>query len=92
MIDKDVTPKNKTIMFRQESVDWLALFVSLAQLAERLAVNQIVAGSTPAGYVATVMWQAITFGFSFIIKHFFRPHYGNRLLVYKSLVRFQAPV
>lgn len=24
--------------------------------------------------------KPLQFGFSFIIKHFFRPHYGNRLL------------
>ena len=32
-------------------------YVSLAQLVERPAVNRIVAGSSPAGYVATLRWH-----------------------------------
>lgn len=65
--------------------------VSLARLAEHPAVNRIVAGSIPAGYVATLLWQAIAFGFSFIIKHFF-PTIRQPAAGAFGLVRFQAPV
>ena len=101
MIDKDVTPKNNIIMFRQESANQLAFFASIAvpSTAKKIIFVELMQWH---GYVfyrfdscgirchSNVASHSI--GFSFIIKHFFRPHYGNRLLVYKSLVRFQAPV
>ena len=71
MIDKDVTPKNNIIIFRQESANQLALFVSLAQWASIRYAEDV--GSIPAGYVATEMWQSHCIWFFIHIKHFFRP-------------------
>ena len=67
----------------KRATDWFFLVLGLiaglcilSSIGEQLHISIYVedVGSIPAGYVATEMWQAITFGFSFIIKHFFRLH------------------
>lgn len=41
----------------------------LSSMGEQLHIYVEDVGSIPAGYVATEMWQAIAFGFSFISKY-----------------------